>query len=207
MIFFEKNKKKLKITAAVWMISLLLAGVIYMLVISPQNSRINNMRNKLAEQKETYELAQNASKEQTRIRLAEQINGLRDRLNMFVVDSDDAANLTFDISQLAQEKSVTSLNIEHKSGRTAPEESDSKNNINERHIDISFIAGFNQFAAFLNAIERHRPVLFVNQFTLTRSNQGKSTYQIKMDIAALVKKQQDDKTTAKDTGRITGEKL
>ncbi len=206
MDIFKNNKKYLKILAVIWIVTLVLSVLAYMFAIGPQNRSRKNLESKLAEQKQLCELAQKAAQEETRIRLTEQVDNLRDRLKTFIIDFEDAANLTFDISRIAQEKNVVSLNVEHKSNRVAPEEDNSKN-ISERHIDVSFTTGFNQFAAFLNAIERHQPVLFVNQLTLIRSNQGKSSYQIKMDVAALVKKQKEDNTTAKASRQMPEEKL
>ena len=65
------------------------------------------------------------------------------------------------------------------------------NSINESPINISFVSGFNQFASFVNSLERHRPVILVHEFKLDRSNQDKSAYQITLDVRALVRKQQE----------------
>jgi hypothetical protein len=207
MKILRKNSINLKILAVVWMASLMLAVLAYMLLLNPQNRRKRDLQNSLADKNQTYELAQNASKPESQISLNEQIGTLRNKLKNFMVDSNEAPNLTFDISQIAQDKNVDSLKVENKSNNLTAEEENNRNNINERHIDISFNAGFNQFAAFLNALERHQPVLFVNQFKLIISGQGKQAYRVNMDVAALVKKNQQDKATAKDTVNITGGKL
>ena len=70
------------------------------------------------------------------------------------------------------------------------------NSIDESCIDISFVSGFNQFAAFVNNLERHRPVFFVHTFKITRSNQDKSVYQVTLDVRALVRKQQETETAS-----------
>ena len=45
----------------------------------------------------------------------------------------------------------------------------------------------------LNALERHRPVIFIDEFELSRSRQQEqSGYPIKMDLVVLVSKKQDD---------------
>jgi hypothetical protein len=48
-----------------------------------------------------------------------------------------------------------------------------------------------QFATFVNTLERHQPVLFVNEFTISRSNKGLLTYQVSLDVAVFEKKQQE----------------
>jgi len=86
--------------------------------------------------------------------------------------------------------------------------------IRENHIVVSFIGGFNQFATFLNALERHRPVIFVDKFAIARSGQDSSVYQVSLNVAAFVKKQQsegllsqDDKTTDKRPTQLYGTKI
>ena len=175
----------------------------YMLVLEPQKSGRKRLESTLAEKKELYEFAQRAAQEQTKILLDEQIEGLRDILKDFVVDPEDSANLTFDIGRIANEENVSSFSIKNNDKQGILEIPDC-NSICENHIDISFIAGFNQFATFVNALERHQPVLFVNEFTISRSNKGESIYQVSLDIAAFVRKQQErevaDKSPAPDLG-------
>ncbi|MBN2183616.1 MAG: hypothetical protein JW715_17035 [Sedimentisphaerales bacterium] len=206
MVFIKTHKKNLRMTAIVWAACLLLFAAIYMLVIAPQNRNKKWFENELDEKKQTYEFAQNASREETQNRLLSQIDDLRDGLNAFVIDFDDSANLTFDISQIAREKEIASLNVEHKKKRSILKKTETEN-ISENHIDISFTAGFNQFAAFLNALERHQPILFVNSFKLTRSGRNDLAYEVSMDVAALVKKPKEDKATAKSSQQISGEKI
>jgi hypothetical protein len=115
MKILRKNSINLKILAVVWMASLLLAVLAYMLLLNPQNRRKRDLQNSLADKNQTYELAQNASKPESQISLNEQIGTLRNKLKNFMVDSNEAPNLTFDISQIAQDKNVDSLKVENKS--------------------------------------------------------------------------------------------
>jgi Tfp pilus assembly protein PilO len=206
MVFLEAYKKNLKIWAIVWAVCVFLFVVIYLLVIGPQNRSKKKLEKELDEKRQLYEFAQNAAQEETRKRLLEQIEKLQDKLNTFAIDFEDAANLTFDISQIAREKNVAALSVENKNKLIVPEETDSSN-ISENHINISFTTGFNQFASFLNALERHQPILFVNKFQLVRSNRNMSTYQVTMDVAALIKKQRDDKATAKYLKQISDKNI
>jgi hypothetical protein len=123
--------------------------------------------------------------------LCEQIENLRNKLKNFVIDFKDSANLTFDISQIAGQKGVSSFSIETKKGSGPPQKTSDKH-LSESYIDISFSAvDFNQFAALLNALERHQPVIFVNKFAITRSKKGESEHQVKMNLAVFVRKIQD----------------
>ena len=98
--------------------------------------------------------------------------------------------MTFDISQIANEKKIASFSIKTKDDRRGPA-IPKYTYISENHIDVSFTAGFNQFAAFLNALERHRPVIFIDRFEITRSEQDSSGHEASMRLSVFVRKRQD----------------
>jgi len=206
MVIPKALKKNLKISAVIWAACLVLFVLIYILVLGPQNRARNRLEGEFDEKKKTYEFARNAAREETQNRLLEQIGILRNDLGVFITDVENSADLIFDISRIAREKNVASLNVEKEKERLVSDK-DLAKNISESRINISFTAGFSQFAAFLNALERHHPVLFVNEFKLMQSNQNESAYQVDMDVAALIKKQQDNNATAKSMQPISDKKI
>jgi Tfp pilus assembly protein PilO len=193
-------------TAIAWAVCLVLFVLAYMLILGPQRSSRKRLESTLTEKKQQYEMAQIAAQEQTKVRLNEQIEKLRDTIKDFVVDFEDSANLTFDIGRIASEEKVASFSIKNNDKQSISEIPDC-NSICENHIDISFMAGFNQFATFVNALERHQPVLFVNEFTISRSKKGQSTYQVVLDVAAFVRKQQDREIANKPSEPTVGPKI
>ena len=193
-------------TGIAWAVCLVLFVLAYMFILGPQRSSRKRLENTLKETKQQYEMAQVAAQEQTKIRLNEQIESLQGTIKDFVVDFEDSANLTFDIGQIADEERVNSFSIKSDDKQSVSEIPDC-NTICENHIDISFIAGFNQFATFVNALERHQPVLFVNEFTISRSKKGQSNYQVSLDVAAFVKKQQDREIADQSSVPTVGTKI
>lgn len=188
--FIKIYKEYLTKAAIMWAACLALFVLAYLFVLGPQLSSKKRLENELAGKKEQYEMAKMAAREQTKAKLNEEIKGMRSTLKDFVVESKDSANLTFDIGKIANEEEVSSFSISNKNKQGIAEIPDC-NTIGESHIDIGFIAGFNQFATFVNALERHQPVLFVNTFSISRSNRDKSAYQVTLDVAAFVRKQQE----------------
>ena len=206
MVFFKTYKKYLMTSGIIWAACLVLFVLIYFLSLGPQNRAKKRLESELNQKKQKYEFAQNASKEETKIRLYEQIEDLSNKLDIFVIDYEESANLSFDISQIASDKKVSSLIVENDNKKTASAVSDS-NNIFESHISVKFVGGFKQFAAFLNALERNKPVLFVKEFTISPANQNVSAYQVKLDVAAFVRKRQDTNNAAKSSERVFGTKI
>ena len=206
MVVPKAFRKNLKISLVIWVACVVLFALIYILILGPQGRSKKGLESEYNETKQMYEFAQNAARKETQNRLLEQIEDLRNDLEVFITNFDNSANLIFDISRIAREKNVTSLNVENKNATPSIEE-DESDNISQSRIVISFNAGFNQFATFLNALERHQPVLFVNEFKLTRTGKNKSAYQVEMDVAALIKKQQDSKATAKSSQQFSDEEI
>jgi Tfp pilus assembly protein PilO len=212
MTFFTEYKTYLKRAGIVSMLSLILCLLAYVLVLRPQNNSKKRLERNLEEQKQTYTVAQEAATEENRIQLNEHIKRLQDQLRDFVTDSEELTDLTFDISQIANGANLTSFSVtprvKRSGGRRGTMTEKSKNRaINENLIDIKFTAGFRQFAAFMNALERHHPVLFIDEFTITRSSQNESVYQATLDVTAFVRKQQDKETADKGLEQALSAKL
>jgi len=183
-------KKYLRTTSLVWGVCFVLLAAAYYLVLSPQKGTIKGFERVLAEKKQLYETAVRAAQEKTKALQAQEIEELKSRLADFVVESDESANLTLDISQAAGQKNLKSLTIESKSKVASPSvEIPGCKHIFEDYINISFTAGFNEFAAFLNSLERHRPVVFVDTFKIVRSSEEDSKgHAAEMDLAVFVGK-------------------
>ncbi len=180
-------RKYFTTAALIWAGCFILFLFVYMIVLAPQKKTRKQIENQLAEKKQIYNSALKATQEETKIWLNEQIENLRSKLNEFVIDFKDSANLTFDISQIANEKKLDSFSIK---GKDASEGSTDFKYLSENHIDVSFAAAFNQFATFLNALERHWPVIFVDSFKITRSKRGDPGHKVNMNLAVFIRKRQ-----------------
>jgi len=189
MSFMKINRKYFMIVALIWAGCFILFVFAYMVVLAPQQKSKKQVENQYAETKQIYDSVVKASQEETKIRLNEEIENLRNQLQDFAVDFEASANLTFDISQIANEKKVDSFSIKTQEDSRGSSGPDLKH-LKENRIDISFAGDFTQFATFLNALERHRPVVFVDNFKITRSTTGDSNHRANMRLAVFVLKQQ-----------------
>jgi len=207
MNFFKVHKKYLIASGVIWAICFVIFLFAYLFIVRPQKNTKRLVESRLAEKQQVYESALRAEQEETKIRLNEQIESLQNRLKDFVVEFEDSANLTFDLSQIAEEKKVASFGSKVKSNRGITRNKDEYKYIHENQINISFTGDWNQFATFLNTLERHSPVIFVDKFTITRAGQDESVFRVNLNVAAFVRKQQDDETASKNTGQVYGKKI
>jgi Tfp pilus assembly protein PilO len=183
-------RKYLKTIAIIWAGCLVLFFFVYVYVMLPQKKTRKRIQKEIAERKQTYDSAREAAQEKTKARLKEEIERLQTSLGEFVVDLDDSANLALDISQIANDKEVAAFSMKDRDPHKNTKIPGCKR-IHENRISVSFTAGFNQFAAFLNALERHSPVVFIDKFAITRAKQGDSIHPVDMDLAVFVRTRQD----------------
>ena len=183
-------RKHLITVGPIWAGCFVVLILVYLFFLAPQNKRRRQITKEFSEQKQLYNRAVEKAQERARVKLSQQIEHLENTMNGFVINSEDTANLIFAISQIANAKQVSELRIGPKKQRAGLKISNCKY-ISEDHIGMSFKADFNQFATLLNALERHQPVVFVDKFSITRSDQGKSGHEVDMDLVAFVKKRQD----------------
>jgi len=189
-------RKRVKTAAFIWAGSGILALLVYVVILMPQARTRNHIDKLLAEKKQMYEAALTASKEETRIQLKEQIERLQETLKDFVIDYRESTNLTLDISQIANDRQVSGFSISGRgAGGSRAVEIPGCDHIHENRIGIGFDAGFNNFATFLNTLERHKPVVFVDTFKINRFDETKAANKVKMNLSVFVTKRLDDSTT------------
>ena len=162
----------------------------YMLILAPQNKTAKQVKKKLVEKEQKYNFALQSIQPKTKLKLNKQIKDLQDDLANFVVDLEYSANLPFYITRIANEKQIAMVSIKTQDdgGETKLPDCDY---IYENRINIDFAANFNQFAIFLNALERYRPVIFVDECTIERSKQDNSGHLVDMNLSVFVREPQD----------------
>jgi hypothetical protein len=188
-------KKYFTIVAAIWACCALLFIGGYMFLLAPERNIAKQIKQQLEQKKRIYTQAQQASEDETKARVREEIEALKSKLNDFVADSHDSSNVIFDISQIGREKEVNSFSSKGNSSRRDIQLPGCEL-ITQDHITIEFKGSFNQFAALLGRLERNRPVVFVDQFTMLRSKKKDSQHAASMDLAFYVRKEKQDSETA-----------
>lgn len=180
-------KKYLTTMALVWTGCFVVFLFVYILVLAPQHNQKERLEKQFAEQKKTYEVASKLTDKQKQNKLNEELEALKERLNRFVVNFEDAANLTFDIRQVAKENNASVFAIRTQIARQNQKKTKFEH-IRQNQIDLDFKSDFTEFATFLNALERHKPVVFVDSFSITRSEVSASGHKVDMNLSVLVKK-------------------
>jgi len=181
------RNRYLLVLAMAWGPCLLLAAASYAVILRPQLDYRRELEDTLAGSREQYARALAAAQEKNQERLAAELEGWRHRIADFVVRLEDAPDLAFKIGALANTAGLESFSMKpvNKTGPEIPPEVES---LAQRRVALTFAASFGRFAAFLNTLERHRPVLFVETFAISRPLDKEAEPQTSMELAVLVEK-------------------
>ncbi len=187
------HKKYLTTVSLIWSAFAVLFITAYLFLLAPQKKVKKQIEQQLMEKEKIYNSVREIAQTETRIKLNEQVKALQSTLKDFVIDFEDSTDLTFDISQIANEKNVGSLSIKTRDKQNHRDSTQSTlEYIQENRKDISFTSSFNQFATLLNALERHRrPAIFVDNFSIMHSRKNITSNEAAMNISFFVKKRRD----------------
>ena len=178
-------KERFKSVAVIWAGCLAVFLLAFLVFLMPQEKAKARLASQLVRLRGEAALARQVSSENARTRLEQEITTLEDTLNQFVVNLDSAAYLPFEISHIAKSMDIDSLSLVNtdREGFLAVE---GCNRISAKPLHLSFTSSFNRFAGFLNALERYRPAIFADTFSITRSPGDASDHQVDMKLLVLV---------------------
>jgi len=186
------TEKYLKIAAMVWSGCFVVFLLVFVLILYPLNKRQNQIESEFRKLKIDADAAFIASQEQTKQRMKELVKKTNDRLGDFMIEADRTSNISHEIIQLSNK---IGLNIEVIPAAQRNTAFDECKYVSGQYFQISFTAGYNEFARFLNELERYRPVIFIDTFSITKSRPDEARPVINMNLAVLVAKNEKQSNT------------
>jgi len=184
-----RNKYLLSMTIA-WGLSLAAAVGFHLFALAPQMARVTALENELTDAREFHKQAIEAARKDYQARLGEAADKVHNQVSDFVLRLEAAPDLAFEIAELANRTGAESFAMKPRDKQRV-ETIANCDLIGEKLIDVSFTSRFHSFAALLNAVERHRPVLFVETFAIHRPQAESSEPRASMELAVLVEKPRD----------------
>lgn len=182
--------KYLKGAAVIWGICFIFFVLVFMFVLRPQSKRLTVIETEANQKKLEVDAAREAAEEKTREKLNEQIENLRAQLGNFVIDSEDIQDVGGQIRNIfvnvGLNLTLNSFSMDLQSSRSIGTFSDCKY-VYGHPISVNFTASFNQFATFLNDLEKNKSVIFIDTFSINKSDKG-SSHKVNMQLAVLVKR-------------------
>lgn len=171
--------------AIVWIATIVVGGGGYYFVLKSQSNTIAKTKAQLVDAEKQYEQAQLAKNDKYKAKLEEQLLASKDRICEFIADPAETAGITFEINQIASDLNVEDFSSKRNETQSCKELPECES-LGELYIDIKFDSQFNQFAKFVNLLERHTPFIFVESFEVIRSKLTDKNHKVKMSLAYFV---------------------
>jgi hypothetical protein len=181
-------KKYIRNIGLVWLGCFVLFLIVYILLLAPQRKSINASVLKLDEVKSEYEKIVKYSQASSIDNSKKEVSDLKSKLARYSVDFMNSSNLTLDISKIARNKNLVSFVIGAGTSE-GPRKASDIERITENNVVVDYkVNNFSQFATFLNTLERHNPVVFVDGFKITRSDKDGQGHEVSMNLSYFVEK-------------------
>lgn len=163
---------------------LLIAG--FFAVYLPQHRALGQINQKYIESGKQAQLAQKAAAEDTRKQLEICTRQTAEQLGAFTIPSDQISSLVFDIGRMAGELNLAgfaSKSIDAQ--QPLSDKKKAKPLLSEAWLSVEFQGSYQQFANFVNRLERSSPVVFVEKVFVTRQRQETEGCQFTMELSIL----------------------
>jgi hypothetical protein len=148
-----------------WLVALAVLAAFHLVVVARAHQSLETCRGQVAAKVDRYNLLRDAKSPQQQERLREQLDELTRQYTDLVFDSNGLSSLDFEIRGMAEQHGLSDFSS-RRVGTTATIGASKLTRIAQRELVLSCAGSFPDVLQFINALERHYPVVFVDQCTL-----------------------------------------
>jgi len=197
-------KRLLIVVVVLWGGTFVLLAGTHIFLMLPQQKESELIGKQLMEKRLKYDIAKAADSEQVRAKLSEEVGRLSEELGRFAAQVEELDGLWFSISGIAGE-----IGVESFQSRGLDDESYSEipncYDIGTASTEVNFSGSFNKFARFINRLERYKPVVFIDNFTITRARKESLEPEAKLILNVFVRVPEEGRTEKEAPGGTTSE--
>ena len=186
------------VTAAVWAVSVIVLGGGYFLLYAPQRADLRQLKNECAESQTALEQAQVTAQDQTKAKQKQQCEEVGQLISGFSTQQDAVTGVVFEIGRIANELRLSEFSSKNQKQQNYSTVGKSKL-VSEVWLDVDFQATFEQFAQFINRLESHSPVVFVEEVSFQRGSQNAHRHKASLRLSFLAKTEANNKKVAAAT--------
>ena len=185
------HKKFLVTIGILWVMAVAAFGGLYFLLLSPQQEAIRIVDEKLAQKAEELEKYRAVGLPHVRIERDKRIATMSANLGQYVANPEDLDRLAFNISRIANEIGVKAF-ASKELGQKSYAEMPNYDYIGFSGTSVSFVGTFYQLALFVNALERHEPVVFLDELTISQVPRLENANEIQILYNMYVRMEEED---------------
>ncbi len=183
MVLNRFYKKNLKLVAIVWGISIAVLALFFFFWICPCNSELKQANTEQEKLTDRYNTAVANSEQKKREELTAELDMLRSRVGMYAIETSKSPQVVFDIRELARTSDIAISSVKPSA---SVEKIVEAKYLRRQQLKIDFQAKFKNFAQFLNSLESHEPVVFVDKFKIVAADDARGLPKVSMDLSIYV---------------------
>jgi len=185
----RKVKKALtryqKTAFGVWGASAVLFGAGLFLFYLPQREAMGQVEQRCKELSGQAAAAEQAASAAARGQLEERAEQVLEKLGAFTVGSDQVSRLVFEIGRIAESLRLQGYASKYLESPVRTEKSTEALLLSEAWLSVEFSGSYEQFARFVNQLERHRPAIFVETVSVTRGSSAAESCKFQMELSIV----------------------
>ena len=182
-------------TAAIWAVSVIVLGGGYFLLHMPQQTELLQVKSQCAESQTSLEQAQLAAQDQTKTKQQQQCKEVSNLISGFSTQQDAVTELVFEIGRIANELRLSEFSSKNQKQKNYSTVGKSKL-VSEVWLSVDFQATFEQFAQFVNRLECHSPVVFIEEVSFRRGSQNMHEHEVSLQLSFLAETRAKNKKVA-----------
>jgi hypothetical protein len=182
-------KKKSIVLIGLWLACCMPSVLLYIMAVAPQNKILKQLKLQVAEKTETYTFLKGAKGQGQQAKINTDFEDLRQYFSDFVLSGNDLSNLDLMLGQISLKNRFDSFSSKSMDD-LKNDKVDNFKYIGERRLKLSFLTDFRSLCTFVNELERHQPIIFIDQFSLTSDSTNDSLPLAGMELAVFFEKQE-----------------
>ncbi|MBN1764862.1 MAG: hypothetical protein JW860_06360 [Sedimentisphaerales bacterium] len=179
-------KRYIKTVAVIWTVCFCLFIVFYTLALLPQEDELIEISSKHEKARRNYEQAQSIASDLSRDKLSDQVKELKLVLSDYITDFNVISNEIFRINKMMGEIELGSFKSSSKP-ITNYKNFPNCSQVGEIPFEFNFTCDFPLFVEIINLLERHKPIVFVDQFEIIRSPDNNKGHKVKISLSLFTR--------------------
>jgi hypothetical protein len=183
------------VTLAAWAVSVVVVGAGHVLFYQPQKAELAQVRKQFSESQTELENAQLAAQDQVKEKMKLRCEETSRLISEFSTKPDKMTELVFQVGQIANDLRLAEFSSKNEKRKDKSTVEKSKT-LDESWLNVEFFATFNQFSEFINRLERHCPVVFIEEVAFRRGTSRAKGHTASLRLSFLAEKDAGGKKVA-----------
>jgi hypothetical protein len=174
-----------KTAIGVWGAGVVLFGAVFLLCYLPQHELTAQVQYRFQESSREAAIAKQAASAEANELIEQQARQALEKLGAFTVSSDRVSSLVFEIGRMADSLKLQGYSSKYLDLPMRSVKAAEPRLLSEAWLSVEFSGSYEQFARFVNLLERNQPAVFVEKAFVTRGQTENENCRFQLELSIL----------------------